>query len=77
MSVFERINAIRKMLNVPEETEPLQLSSGEIIYPWDLIDERGSQISIEEIPEDGLEHCYNRFLEWNCPEEYKTEGHAI
>ena len=25
MSVFERINAIRKMLNVPEETEPLQL----------------------------------------------------
>ena len=50
MSVFERINAIRKMLNVPEETEPLQLSSGEIIYPWDLIDERGSQISIEEIP---------------------------
>ena len=70
MSVFERINAIRKMLNVPEETEPLQL-------PWDLIDERGSQISIEEIPEDVLEHCYNRFLEWNCPEEYKTEGHAI
>ena len=34
-------------------------------------------ISIEEIPEDVLEHCYNRFLEWNCPEEYKTEGHAI
>lgn len=77
MAVFERINAIRKMLNVPEETEPLQLSNGETIYPWDLIDERGSQISIEEIPEGVLEHCYNRFLEWNCPEEYKTEEHAI
>ena len=73
MTIFERLNAIRKMLNVAADTPPLQLSTGEIIYPWELIDERGNLVGIEEIPEDILECCYNRFLEWNCPDELKEE----
>ena len=67
---WDRIDAIRRMLNAPAG-EKITLSSGEIIYAWDLSDERGNEIGIEELSTEILLKCYQRHLEWTCPEEYK------
>lgn len=67
---WDRIDAIRRMLNAPAG-EKIALQSGEIIYAWDLIDERGNTIGIEEIETDQLLHCYRRSQEWSCPEEHQ------
>ena len=67
---WEKIDAIRRMMNAPD-WEKITLSTGEIIRPWDLMDERGNQIGIEEINTEMMLIWYRRQLEWNCPEEYK------
>lgn len=67
---WDRIDAIRRMLNAPAG-EKITLRNGEIIYAWDLIDERGNEVGIEEINTEMLLHCYCRSQEWSCPEEYQ------
>lgn len=67
---WDRIDAIRRMLNAPE-WEKITLPSGEIIRAWDLIDERGNEVGISEISTEMLLHCYERSQEWSCPEENK------
>ena len=67
---WERIRAIRRMLNAPAG-EQIKLESGEIIRAWDLLDERGDEIGISEISMEMILHCYQRSQEWNCPEEHK------
>ena len=67
---WDRIDAIRRMLNALDG-EKIILPSGEIIYAWDLVDERGNAIGIEEIGTEQLLHCYRRSQEWSCPEEYR------
>ena len=67
---WDRIDAIRRMLNAPEG-EKIVLASGEIIRAWDLLDERGDEVGISEISVEMLLHCYQRNQEWNCPKEYK------
>ena len=67
---WDRIDAIRRMLNAPE-WEKITLPSGEIIRAWDLIDERGNEVGISEISTEMLLHCYRRSQEWSCPEEHK------
>lgn len=67
---WDRIDAIRRMLNAPEG-EKIRLSSGEIIRAWDLIDEQGNNVGIEEINTEMLLHCYQRSQQWSCPEEYR------
>ena len=67
---WDRIDAIRRMLNAPEG-EKITLPSGEIIHAWDLIDERGNGVGIEEIETEMLLQCYRRSQEWSCPEEYR------
>lgn len=70
MLEFERLNAIRKMLNVPAGRQ-MRLSNGEVIQAWDLCDERGNSIGVEEVPPDVILHCYQRHTEWGCPNEHK------
>ena len=67
---WDRIDAIRRMLNAPE-WEKITLPGGEIIRAWDLIDERGNEVGISEISTEMLLHCYERSQEWNCPEGNK------
>ena len=67
---WDRIDAIRRMMNAPEG-EKIELASGEIIRAWDLIDERGDEVGISEISVEMLLHCYQRSQEWNCPKEYQ------
>ena len=67
---WDRIDAIRRMLNAPEG-EKITLQSGEIIYAWDLIDERGNEVGINEINTKIMLECYQRHLDWYCPEEYQ------
>ena len=48
---WDRIDAIRRMLNAPEG-EQIALPSGEIVRSWYLLDERGDEVGISEISLD-------------------------
>ena len=67
---WERIDAIRRMLNAPDGAK-VTLSTGEIIYAWDLIDERGNEVGINEINTKIMLECYQRSQSWSCPEEHR------
>ena len=49
---FERLDAIKRMMNVPEDTEGIRLSTGEVIRPWDCLNDQFSPVGIEELPDE-------------------------
>lgn len=68
---FERLDAIKRMMNVPEDTEGIRLSTGEVIRPWDCLTENLSPVGISELADEEILSAYQRHLDWNCPEDHK------
>lgn len=71
MKNFERLDAIKRMMNAPEGTAGIILSSGEVISPWDCLNDQFSPVGIEELPDEEILSAYQRHLDWNCPDDHK------
>ena len=71
MKNFERLDAIKRMMNAPEGTAEIRLSSGEVIRPWDCLTDKFTPVGIEELADEEILTSYQRHLDWNCPEENK------